>query len=131
MDANSEIESLLDLWAKRTREGLQKEILENHFKDAIIFDVLAPLQYKGTKAYRDSWDAWQPDTVGESVFQIEDLQITSMQDIGFAHGLIRCGGTTPDGKGFEDIVRATFCLCRSPDGWRIMHQHISIPRRLE
>ena len=131
MDAEDEIGSLLRLWAKCTREGLQDQILENHSEQAIIFDVLAPLQYKGTKAYRDSWDAWQPDTVGENVFQIEDLQITAMQDIGFAHGLIRCGGTTPDGKKFEDIVRATFCLCRLPVGWRIMHQHISMPRRME
>jgi ketosteroid isomerase-like protein len=28
---------------------------------------------------------------------------------------------------FEDIVRATFCLQRTDDAWKVTHQHISKP----
>ena len=55
-------------------------------------------------------------------------QVTEGADLAFAHGLLRCGGTTGDGRAFQDLVRATFCLVRRPDGWRISHQHISAPR---
>ena len=131
MNAKDEVERLLQQWADRTSKGLQDLILEKHSTDAVIYDVLPPMQYVGTKAYRDSWDDWQPETTGENVFRIENLQVTASDDIAFAFGFIRCGGTLPDGKVFGDLVRATFCLTKSADAWRITHQHISMPRSSE
>lgn len=120
-----EIEKLLHGWAMRTRTGQTDAILADHDPDAVIFDVLAPLQFKGAAAYRASWDDWQPETVGEAIFALEDLAVTAGKHLAFAHGLLRCGGRTPEGKTFSDLVRATFCLTRGPGGWRITHQHIS------
>jgi ketosteroid isomerase-like protein len=33
----------------------------------------------------------------------------------------------PDGKSFEDLVRATFCLRKDQGLWMVAHQHISKP----
>lgn len=127
-DDNRAISELLHLWADRTRLDQQDDILGNHDKNAIIFDVLAPMQYIGTAAYRASWDDWQPQTIGESIFDLQDLQIAASDGIGYAFGHIRCGGTKPNGESFEDHVRATFCLRKTGDGWKIFHQHISMPK---
>ena len=124
----SEVGALLNIWADRTRRGLQDEILRNHDQDAVIFDVLPPMQYEGIKAYRESWDDWQPQTTGENVFEFTNLQIVESDEVAFAFGHIRCGGTSLDGNSFEDNVRATFCLHKTNEGWRISHQHISMPR---
>ena len=126
-DDRTAIRGLLEQWAHRTSTGQQNRILDNHKPEALIFDVLEPLQYEGVTAYRESWDEWQPETAGEIIFTLERLKITAGDQAGFAHGLIRCGGTTLEEKRFEDLVRATFCLEKTDGRWRIAHQHISKP----
>lgn len=122
------IHGLLHAWADRTSRGALDTILQDHDPGAVIFDVLPPLRHDGTAAYRATWDDWQPKTAGPVTFRLEDLAVTEGDDVAFAHGLLRCAGTTADGRSFQDLVRATFCLARRPEGWRITHQHISAPR---
>jgi ketosteroid isomerase-like protein len=122
-----QIRTVLLQWAEATREDRRDEVLANHLPHALIYDVLPPMKYEGTEAYRASWDEWQPDTAAEARFELEDLTITATADLAFAHGFIRCGGAMPNGETFEDLVRATFCLEKSTGSWKIAHQHISKP----
>ena len=121
------IRQLLGEWARVTLEGPQDYVLKNHSDDALFYDVLPPLKYESAAAYRASWDEWQPDTQGQARFELEDLKVTTSPDVAFAHGLIQCGGTLPDGKAFQDTVRATFCLRKLGGEWKVFHQHISKP----
>lgn len=123
------VREVLERWARATREGAQDSILDDHEPDVVIYDVLEPLLYRGAEAYRRSWDAWQPETVGAATFEFEELEVTEGAGLAFAHGVIRCGGTTPGGHTFRDRVRATFCLRRRGGRWWVAHQHISLPRR--
>lgn len=125
-----EVNAVLQQWALATRLGQQDEVLANHLSEVLIYDVLAPMKYEGVAAYRDSWGDWQPDTQGEGQFDLECLEITTSDDVAFAHGLIRCGGKLPDGSKFEDLVRATFCLCKVSGQWKVAHQHISKPMNI-
>ncbi len=86
------------------------------------------MKYEGVDAYRASWDQWQPETAGPGLFDLHELKITAGRDVAFAHGLVQCGGTLPDGKTFENSVRATFCLCNTEGKWKVTHQHISMPQ---
>jgi ketosteroid isomerase-like protein len=58
---------------------------------------------------------------------LEDLSITAGADLAFATAFIRCGGTLPEGRTFEDPVRATFCLQKQSGSRVVSHQHISKP----
>jgi ketosteroid isomerase-like protein len=122
-----QVRDILLQWAQATREDRRDEVLANHLSGALIYDVLPPMKYEGIEAYRASWDEWQPDAAAEGSFDLEDLKITATSDLAFAHGFIRCGGKMPNGKAFEDLVRATFCLEKSTGSWKIAHQHISKP----
>jgi ketosteroid isomerase-like protein len=122
-----QIRALLEEWAKATREGRLDDVLENHAENLVIFDVLPPLMYTSAAAYRKSWDDWQPQTQGDSRFDIEDLSVAAGDQVAFAHCLIQCGGTLPDGKTFNDTVRATFCLRKISGAWKVVHQHVSKP----
>jgi ketosteroid isomerase-like protein len=122
-----QIRKILEQWAEATRTGRNDHVLSNHAPDVLIFDVLPPLKYEGTAAYRKSWGEWQPETTGLGLFDLHELQITAGQDVGFAYALLHCGGTHPDGSKFEDWVRATFCLRKIDGRWLITHQHISMP----
>ena len=118
-----QIRKLINDWAKATREGDDDAVLSNHASDLLIFDVLAPLQYKGAEAYRKSWDEWRPtDDVDEALFEIHELGITAGETVAFAHCLIECGK-----KPNSDWVRTTFCLQKSDGKWMITHQHGSMP----
>ena len=125
--AESEVRTVLEAWAAATRQNKQGDILQNHAKDLIIFDVLPPMKYESADSYRRSWGAWQPEAEGETIFDLEELSVTAGHDVAFAHSLIRCGGTMPDGRVFQDLVRATFCLQRVDGDWVVQHQHVSKP----
>ena len=126
----AQIRLLLQQWAMATRKGQKDHVLANHLPDVLIYDVLAPMKYEGADAYRQSWDEWQPETEGEGQFDLEDLSVTAGTDVAFAHGFIKCGGVLPNGKRFEDMVRATFCLRKASGSWKVAHQHISKPIQL-
>jgi ketosteroid isomerase-like protein len=114
-------------WAKATQEDKRDDILINHHKDVLIYDVLPPMKYNSANAYKASWDDWHPNTESESVFTLKDLQIQAGEKHGFATCFIQCGGILPNGKKFSDLVRATFCLALLRGKWKIVHQHISKP----
>ena len=125
--AESEVRAVLEEWAAATRENRRDNILKNHSPNLVIFDVLPPMKYESAESYRCSWDQWQPETQGEAVFNLEDLTVTAGNDVAFAHSFIRCGGTLPDGRTFQDLVRATFCLRSVHGSWVVEHQHVSKP----
>lgn len=128
-DDEAQVCLVLQQWAAATRKGQRDHVLSNHLPDVLIYDVLAPMKYDGAAAYRQSWDEWQPDTQGEGQFDLQDLSVTAGAEVAFAHCFIKCGGVLPDGKAFEDLVRATFCLCKASGSWKVAHQHISKPIR--
>jgi len=123
----AEIRSILEEWARATREGRLGDVLANHSVDAVIFDVLPPFQYRSKADYQASWDDWQPNVEGDSIFELDQLEIVSSSTVAFAFGKLECGGTLPDGKTFRDTVRATFCLSKTSGKWFVSHQHISKP----
>ncbi len=125
--AETEIKAILESWAKATRQNKKNEILKNHSKDLVIFDVLPPMKYESTQSYMQSWEEWQPETQGDAIFDLEDLVIQAGNNFAFAYCFIRCGGTMTDGQTFKDLVRATFCLTKIDSKWVIQHQHVSKP----
>ena len=125
--SENQIRAVLEAWARATRENHQDDVLKNHVPDLVIFDVLPPMKYESADAYRRSWGDWQPEVQSETQFDLENLTVTTGSDVAFAHCFIRCGGTTPNGRSFQDLVRATFCLQKIDGEWKVSHQHVSKP----
>ncbi|MCT0208121.1 nuclear transport factor 2 family protein [Synechococcus sp. CS-1332] len=121
------IRNVLEQWVQATRDGRQEEVLANHQDDLVLFDVLSPLQYTSAAQYRASWDSWQPEVQGALQFALHDLSVRAGVDVGYAFGLLQCGGTLPDGQTFGDTVRITFCLLKCDGQWKVAHQHVSKP----
>jgi ketosteroid isomerase-like protein len=127
MTDEQQIRQVIGKWMDATRMGRKDDVLSNHAADAVIFDPLPPLRYESAAAYRKSFDLWWPETTGEGLFELHDLKVTAGDDVAFAHALLRCGGTRPDGETFEDTVRVTICLRKTDGKWLITHQHTSVP----
>jgi uncharacterized protein (TIGR02246 family) len=95
-------------------------------RDAAIFNLAPPLSHRGvdieeTKAWLDTWE-------GAIDLESRDLRITVSGDCAFCHGFYRMSGTPKAaGRHVSFWMRATVFLRRSEDGWRIVHEHTSVP----
>lgn len=122
----NQIRTVIERWAEAVRSGDMTGILANHTKDILMFDVPEPLQAKGIAAYKKTWDLFfQYGAPSKDVFLIEDLHITAGDDVGFATGLLRIGGSK------KPICRLTLGFKKVRGKWLIAHEHHSAPATLE
>lgn len=101
-------------------------IVAPYASDAAIFDLAPPLSHRGMdlqqkKAWLDTWE-------GPLERESRDFEITVSGDFAFCHGFYRLSGTPKAaGRPISFWMRATVCLQRQSGGWRIVHEHESVP----
>jgi ketosteroid isomerase-like protein len=101
-------------------------IVAPYAQDAAIFDLAPPLVHRGMdlqgkKAWLDTWE-------GPIDRESRDFNITVSGNFAFCHGFYRLSGTPKAaGRPISFWMRATVCLERDGDGWRIVHEHESVP----
>jgi ketosteroid isomerase-like protein len=94
----------------------------------VIFDLAPPLRRggpelldpSGLQAWLDSWD-------GEIGYEIAELTISMGGDIAYCHSLDHLTGTRTDGAREDYWTRATVGLRKTGDGWKVTHEHTSVP----
>ena len=121
----ADIESVIRSWERAIQSGDMDGILANHSESVLMFDVPEPLQSEGLDAYRKTWELFfrygAPD---REVFVLEDLRITTGDNVAFATALLRIGGSS------EPVCRLTLGLTKRNGAWRIVHEHHSAPHKL-
>lgn len=94
--------------------------------DAAVFNLAPPLSHRGVdldekQAWLDTWD-------GPIDFESRDFNIKVTGDSAFGYGFYRMSGTPKAaGRPISFWLRATVCLLREGDVWRIVHEHTSVP----
>ncbi len=91
------------------------------------FDVLPPLQTRGAGAMGQHLAAWFDAYRDGPRYEVRDLEVDAEGDLGYAAFLYRVSGTLTSQAEVDMWVRATLVLRRGPDGWRIVHDHESVP----
>jgi ketosteroid isomerase-like protein len=122
--AETQIKALIEAWADAVRRHDYSGILAHHDQDIVMFDVPPPLQLQGLDEYRKTWDLFFGYHKPSQAFDIEELAITAGEDVAFAVIIMRCGSGATEG-GF--LFRLTIGLRKVDDGWRITHEHHSVP----
>jgi ketosteroid isomerase-like protein len=93
----------------------------------ITFDVLPPLNSRGSASVIEHMQQWFDGYEGSIDFSVHDVNIDADGDIGFCSFVYHVGGTMTTGAQVDMWVRATLC-CRKLEGrWRIVHDHESVP----
>jgi ketosteroid isomerase-like protein len=57
---------------------------------------------------------------------LREFPVHTGDDIAFGTGLLDCGSTEGD-RPVQYTLRLTLGLTKTPDGWRIVHEHSSEP----
>jgi uncharacterized protein (TIGR02246 family) len=122
-----EIRALIDRWARAVREENKAGIRAEHASEMLMFDVPPPLLSRGLDAYMASWDKFWSWSEKPVAFDFHDVEITAGKDVAFATAIGRCAGLDPNGKREELEFRLTMGLRKMDGGWRVVHEHHSLP----
>jgi ketosteroid isomerase-like protein len=122
---DAEIKAVLDAVRKGLHDKDAAAIGAQYAKDAVIFDLAPPLGHGLDVAGLAAWlDTWQ----GPVDVQERDLSVEVSGDLAFCHGLSKVSATTKfDGERAQWWQRITVCLRRTGGGWKIVHEHTSVP----
>ena len=127
MNAERELRDLIDERVRAVRERDSATLAARPAEDVITFDVLPPLNSRGSQATVEHLRAWFDGYDGPIDYSAHDVQVSAQGDLGFCSYLYHVGGTLKTGGQVNMWVRATLC-CRRIDGrWRIAHDHESVP----
>lgn len=131
-DPNAEAE-IRELFETRTRALAGKDaatLLDSDDAAVVVFDAVGPFVRRGaeTAARKREWLAAYRDGIGH---EIRDLEITAAAELAFCHFLVRISGTMLDDTEVGMWVRATSCLRKRDDDWKIVHEHASVPFDVE
>jgi uncharacterized protein (TIGR02246 family) len=127
----AQIRNRLDGWAKAVRAKDVEGVMSNYTPDNLLFDLPAPLQYRGADACRRNWAEWFQTFRGPVGYEIGELRITSSADVAFCHSLNHISGPRTDGEHTDVWVRATVGLRKLNGTWLITHEHYSVPFYME
>ena len=106
-------------------------IMQVYAPDVFVFDLIPPRQYVGAAAYRKDWEGVMAGFKGPLKFEMSDLAIETSGSMAWGHSIQHIEGTDPSGKPTAMTIRATDIYRKTPAGWRIVHEHISVPVDLE
>lgn len=127
MNPELELRDLIDERVRSVHERDSATLAARPAEDVITFDVLPPLNSRGSQATLEHLQAWFDGYDGPIDYSAHDVQVTAQGDLGFCSYLYHVAGTLKTGAQVDMWVRATLC-CRRIDGrWRIVHDHESVP----
>lgn len=125
------IHELLDRLATAIRTKDIAGVMAVFAEDVISYDLTAPLQHGGGEAFERHWrnlfDAYE----GCIDYEMRDVHVRVSNDLAFSHSLNRTTGTLKSGHRGERWLRWTACYRKHDRGWRIVHEHVSVPADLK
>ena len=123
----AEIRQLMERRAAATRAKDADAATAAFADDVLTFDVVNPLQHRGVGSVRERTTQWFETFDGPIGYEMRHVEISASDDSGFAYCLYRVSGTLTSDDELEMWVRATFCFRKLDSGWRIVHEHDSVP----
>jgi uncharacterized protein (TIGR02246 family) len=122
----TEINGLIDRWAKAVREENRAAIRAGHDPDMLMFDVPPPFLSQGLDAYMATWETILSTAEKPIRFHFTDVKVTAGDDVAFATAIGHCVDLS-SGKREELDFRLTMGLRKIDGRWRILHEHHSLP----
>jgi uncharacterized protein (TIGR02246 family) len=131
-DDDEQIRTLIESWAAAVHRGDIAGVLANHSDDIVMFDVPPPYEgVRGIDAYRETWPPFFEWQARGASFEIVSLQVTSGDQVAYAHALLRCGMPHELEDNPELRLRLTIGLRKEEGRWVVAHEHHSYPSEPE
>jgi len=123
-----QIRELIDQHLEALRRKDATALISQYTSDTVMFTLAPPLQVTPeTSPGRSGVEQWFAAFEGPLGFEMRDLHIAVGDDAGYCHGLLHMTATQKDGSKVDMWYRHTMGLRKLDDGWKIAHQHESVP----
>ena len=125
-----QIDDLVRRWAQAVHAGDLDAVLADHDDDIVMFDVPPPERgARGIDAYRAAWPPFLEWQRSGATFELDELDVTAGDDVGFAWALLRCGTPEDHEANPGHRLRLTLGLRKVGGRWVVTHEHHSFPDR--
>jgi uncharacterized protein (TIGR02246 family) len=104
-------------------------IARHYAPEAVIADLAPPLARRGID--ESAIQAWLDGWNGPVELATRDLAIEVDGNLAVCHGLQHTRARTPAGEEAAWWSRVTLALARTGEGWRIIHEHTSVPFHMD
>jgi ketosteroid isomerase-like protein len=128
-DAKSEIAAVEASIAAGVEAKNADAIMANYIPGdtLVVFDVIPPLQYKGSEAYKKDWAGVLGGCSSSPKLELTGLDITAEGNLAFGHSTQHFSCKDLKGNKLEFTMRATDCYRKINGKWLIVHEHLSVP----
>jgi ketosteroid isomerase-like protein len=123
----TEVRAIIDDWALAVRNEDMDGILKNHDANIVMFDLPYPLQSKGIRKYKKTWDLFFSWSKQSRVFDVVEMEVKANEYLAFCYGIMRCAGKNKEGSEEKYTFRLTLGLVKKNGQWLICHEHHSLP----
>jgi ketosteroid isomerase-like protein len=108
-------------------------IMQSYIPDEslFVFDVIPPRQYVGAKAFREDWGDFLAGLKGPLKYEVTDVVVTTVGDLGYGHSIQRVVATNTKGQPVDLTTRVTDVYRKLKGRWVIVQEHISVPVDLD
>ncbi|MCW5725168.1 MAG: SgcJ/EcaC family oxidoreductase [Maricaulaceae bacterium] len=127
MSIETEIRALVERWTKASQDGDIDVIMAQYAPDVRAFDAIGAPQFDGAGAYREHWQTCLGFMPQGMTFAADQVRVEAAGDLAVAHFVVACASPGPDGEEQIAYSRGTQVWRRTADGWRIAHEHFSMP----
>lgn len=124
--ATDEVRAFLEGYFETICSQDVDRITAHYTPDIVSYDAIGQLSFDGREAYAAHWKTCM-EMCTAFTFAPKDLVVVADAGVAAAHCLVECGGTGHDGQEHIGWMRASIALRRAPEGWRIFHEHYSMP----
>ncbi|NBB14942.1 DUF4440 domain-containing protein [Caulobacter sp. SLTY] len=125
MTDHADILAVIDRHTAATRAKDPDRALADFAPDLTSYTLAPPLGNEGLspEALADWYATWR----GPLGYETRDLRVRVSGDLALAWGWLHIHGTKLDGGKVSTWSRLTLALRRDPAGWRVFHEHNSVP----
>jgi ketosteroid isomerase-like protein len=126
------IRKLIEARNAAIHEGDAERALEAVAENVTSYDLRPPLVYRGAAARdRFALEQWFATWEGPIVVDLSDPTVMVDGDLAVAFGLGHMQGRKKAEGEVELWYRVTLCFERVRGAWKVVHEHLSVPFRMD
>lgn len=119
----------LDAYASAAKAQDVDAFVALYDDDVVVYDAWGHWEHSGIAAWRAMATEWFGSLGGETVeVEFSDVRTAVGSDVAFGHATVTYVGISAEGERLRAMTnRLTVNLRKGDGGWKIVHEHTSLP----
>jgi ketosteroid isomerase-like protein len=131
-EVNAAKSAFLASWTKHAGQAFTTDTLSTHVatsSDFLSFDGMSQDKtvIQGWNDYAAIWGPGMNGFAKASLTEVKALRTWADDDMGVTASIVRIYGEMPNGQTLDMRGHLTLVFAPTEDGWRVVHEHMSMP----